>query len=108
MSSVRRGGTVSILGVYPVNYDNFKLGQIFDKGITIKAGQCNVHPIIDTLMDHVQSGRVKLDDIITHRLSLEDVSTGYEIFDKKKDGCVKVVLDPWKLSFTMLIYSMNE
>lgn len=98
MSAVRRGGIVSILGVYPVNYDNFKLGQIFDKGITIKAGQCNVHAIIDQLMDHVQSGRVKLDDIITHRLSLEDVSKGYEIFDKKQDGCVKVVLDPWKPS----------
>ncbi|WP_027379350.1 zinc-dependent alcohol dehydrogenase [Chryseobacterium daeguense] len=98
MSAVRRGGIVSVLGVYPVNYDNFKLGQIFDKGITIKAGQCNVHTIIDQLLDHVQSGRVTLDDIITHRLSLEDVSKGYEIFDKKEDGCVKVVLDPWKRS----------
>lgn len=96
MSAVKRGGIVSIVGVYPVNYDNFKLGQIFDKGITIKAGQCNVHPIIDELMDHVQSGRVVLDDIITHRLSLDEVSKGYEIFDKKDDGCVKVVLDPWK------------
>ncbi|WP_294286145.1 zinc-dependent alcohol dehydrogenase [uncultured Chryseobacterium sp.] len=98
MSAVTRGGIVPILGVYPVNYDNFKLGQIFDKGITIKAGQCNVHTIIDELMDHVQSGRVTLDDIITHRLSLEDVSKGYEIFDKKIDNCVKVVLDPWKAS----------
>jgi len=96
MSAVKRGGIVSIVGVYPVNYDNFKLGQIFDKGITIKAGQCNVHPIIDELMGHVQSGRVVLDDIITHRLSLDEISKGYEIFDKKDDGCVKVVLDPWK------------
>lgn len=95
MSAVRRGGIVPVLGVYPVNYDNFKLGQIFDKGITIKAGQCNVHTIIDELMGYVQSGRVTLDDIITHRLSLEDVSKGYEIFDKKMDNCVKVVLDPW-------------
>ncbi|WP_294263164.1 zinc-dependent alcohol dehydrogenase [uncultured Chryseobacterium sp.] len=98
MSAVRRGGIVPILGVYPVNYDNFKLGQIFDKGITIKAGQCNVHTIIDELMDYVRNGRVTLDDIITHRLSLEDVSKGYEIFDKKIDDCVKVVLDPWKSS----------
>lgn len=98
LSAVRRGGIVPVLGVYPVNYDNFKLGQIFDKGITIKAGQCNVHTIIDELMEYVQSGRVTLDDIITHRLSLEDVSKGYEIFDKKIDNCVKVVLDPWKYS----------
>lgn len=96
MSAVRRGGIVSVLGVYPVNYDNFKLGQIFDKGITIKAGQCNVHTIIDQLMDHVVQARITLDDIITHRLPLEEVSKGYEIFDKKLDGCVKVVLDPWK------------
>ncbi|MCU7614070.1 glutathione-dependent formaldehyde dehydrogenase [Chryseobacterium sp. GMJ5] len=96
MSAVRRGGFVSILGVYPVNYDNFKVGQLFDKGITIKAGQAPVHPIIDTLMNYVETGQVKLDDIITHRLSLDEVSKGYEIFDKKEDGCVKVVLDPWK------------
>lgn len=46
-------------------------------------------------MKHVESGEVRLDDIITHRLSLNDVAKGYEIFDKKEDGCVKVVLDPW-------------
>lgn len=96
MSAVRRGGTVSVLGVYPVNYDNFRLGQIFDKGITLKAGQCNVHPIIDRLMGYVEKGQIILDDIITHRLPLEAVAKGYEIFDKKEDGCVKVVLDPWK------------
>lgn len=98
MSAVRRGGIVSILGVYPVNYDNFRLGQIFDKGITIKAGQCNVHAIIDRLLDYVRKEQVVLDDIITHRLSIEDVSVGYDIFDKKIENCVKVVLDPWKSS----------
>ena len=96
MSGVRRGGFVSILGVYPMNYDNFRVGQMFDKGITLKAGQSPVHTIIDKLMRYVETGQVKLDDIITHRLSLDEVSKGYEIFDKKEDGCVKVVLDPWK------------
>ncbi|TXF79019.1 zinc-dependent alcohol dehydrogenase [Chryseobacterium sp.] len=96
MSAVRRGGRISILGVYPVNYDNFKLGQIFDKGLTIKAGQAPVHAIIDKLMNHVVAGEVVLDDMITHKLSLDEVSKGYEMFDKKQDGCVKVVLDPWK------------
>ncbi|WP_312079101.1 zinc-dependent alcohol dehydrogenase [Chryseobacterium sp.] len=95
MSGVRRGGTVSVLGVYAVNYDNFKLGQIFDKGILLRAGQAPVHAIIDKLMKHVENGEVRLDDIITHRLSLKDVAKGYEIFDKKEDGCVKVILDPW-------------
>ena len=96
MSGVKRGGFVSILGVYPMNYDNFRVGQMFDKGITLKAGQSPVHAIIDKLMKYVETGQVKLDDIITHRLSLDEVSRGYEIFDKKEDGCVKVVLDPWR------------
>lgn len=95
-SAVRRGGTVSVLGVYPVNYDNFTLGQIFDKGLTIKAGQAPVHAIVDKLLKYVETGQVKLDDIITHRLALDEVAKGYEIFHKKEDNCVKVVLDPWK------------
>lgn len=96
LSGVRRGGTVSVLGVYPVNYDNFRLGQIFDKGITLKAGQSPVHAIIDKLLKYVETGQVQLDDIITHKLSLDEVAKGYEMFHKKEDGCVKVVLDPWK------------
>lgn len=95
-SAARRGGRISILGVYPVNYDNFRLGQIFDKGLTIKAGQAPVHAVIDKLLGYVAEGKVVLDDVITHRMSLTDVAKGYEIFDKKEDGCVKVVLDPWK------------
>jgi threonine dehydrogenase-like Zn-dependent dehydrogenase len=47
-------------------------------------------------MGYVEKGQIILDDIITHRLPLEAVAKGYEIFDKKEDGCVKVVLDPWK------------
>jgi len=94
-SAARRGGKVSILGVYPYNYDNFKLGQMFDKGLTVHAGQCNVQTIIDELLGVVKEGKIVLDDIITHRLSIDDVSKGYEIFEKKEDNCVKVVLDPW-------------
>lgn len=96
MSAVRRGGIVSVLGVYPVNYDNFPIGQFFDKGLSIKGGQAPVHAIIDKLMKYVQDGQVKLDDLITHRLALSEVEKGYHIFDKKEDNCVKVVMDPWK------------
>ena len=94
MSAVRRGGTVSILGVYPTTYDNFPVGQLFDKGITIKSGQAPAHKHIDKLMKHVSDGDVKLDDIITHRIPLSEVSHAYDIFHKREDGCVKVVLDP--------------
>jgi len=96
MSAVRRAGTVSVLGVYPTPYDNFPVGQFFDKGITLRGGQAPAHKHIDKLLAYVVEGKVKLDDIITHRLSLTEIAHGYDIFKKKADGCVKVVLDPWK------------
>jgi threonine dehydrogenase-like Zn-dependent dehydrogenase len=95
MSAVRRGGIVSIIGVYPAPYDNFPVGQIFDKGIIIKSGQAPAHKHIDKLLSYVVDGKVKLDDIITHRLPLSKIAHAYDIFNKKEDGCVKVVLDPW-------------
>jgi threonine dehydrogenase-like Zn-dependent dehydrogenase len=93
-SAVRRSGIVPILGVYPTHYDNFPLGQIFDKGLVIKAGQAPAHKHIDKLMKFVEEGKVKLDDVITHRLPLTDVSKGYDMFRNHKDGCVKVVMKP--------------
>lgn len=95
MSAVRRGGTVSVLGVYPAPYDNFPVGQFFDKGIILRGGQAPAHKYIDKLLEYVVQGKVKLDDIITHRLPLSEISHAYEIFKKKEDGCVKVVLNPW-------------
>lgn len=95
MSAVRRGGFVSVLGVYPTTYDNFPIGQFFDKGITLKGGQAPAQKYIDTLLQYVQNGEVTLDDVITHRLPLSNVSQGYELFSNKEDNCVKVVLNPW-------------
>ncbi len=96
MSAVRRGGTVSVLGVYPTTYDNFPLGQFFDKGLILKGGQAPAHKHIDKLLQYVVDGKVQLDDIITHRLSLDEISHAYDIFKNKEEDCVKVVLDPWK------------
>ncbi len=96
MSAVRRGGTVSVLGVYPTTYDNFPVGQFFDKGIILKGGQAPAQKHIDVLLKYVVEGKVKLDDIITHRLPLSQITHAYEIFKKKEDNCVKVVLDPSK------------
>jgi|SRR5690554_331884 len=95
MSAVRRGGTVTVLGVYPTFYDNFPVGQFFDKGIILRGGQVPVHHYIDKLLQYVVSGKVKLDDIITHKLSLTEIAHAYDIFKNKKEDCVKVVLDPW-------------
>jgi threonine dehydrogenase-like Zn-dependent dehydrogenase len=95
MSAVRRGGIVSVLGVYPTTYDNFPIGQFFDKGIIIKGGQAPAHKHIDKLMQIVVDGKVRLDDIITHRLPLSQIAHGYDVFKNKEEDCVKVVLDPW-------------
>jgi alcohol dehydrogenase len=92
--SVRRMGTVSIVGVYGSPYDNFPLFRMFDKGITIKQGQAPVINYIDKLIDLVDEGKVVLDDIITHTLPLADAAHAYKIFDEKQEDCVKVVLKP--------------
>ncbi len=94
VSTVRRGGVVSVLGVYATSYDNFPFGQIFDKGVSLKTGQAPVHVYIDQLIKLVTEGKVKLDDIITHRLPLSEARHAYDIFNKKEDNCVKVVLKP--------------
>src|ERR1700710_646807 len=93
--AVRRNGTVSIVGVYGTPFDNFPLHRIFDKGITIKQGQAPVINYIDHLIDLVKTEKVILDDIISHRLPLSQVSHAYDIFKNKEEDCVKVVLNPW-------------
>lgn len=94
-SAARRGGFISIVGVYGYNYDNFPIAQIFDKGLTLKAGQAPVHNYIDELIQWVVDGKIKLDDIITHRLPLSKAAYAYDIFNNKEDNCVKVVLKPF-------------
>lgn len=94
LDAVRRGGTVTVVGVYGIPYHNFPIHQMFDKGIKMRLGQAPVQIYIDELIDHVANGRVVLDDIITHRMPLEDVAHGYKIFCDKLDDCVKVVLKP--------------
>lgn len=93
ISAVRRGGFVSVVGVYGIPY-KFPLGQIFDKGLKLAFGQAPVHKYIDELLSLVEGRKIKLDDIITHRLPLTEAPHAYEIFSEKKDGCVKVVLKP--------------
>ena len=92
--ATRRGGKMSILGVYGSNYDNFPLSSWMDKGLQIWAGQAPVHNYIDELMLMVEGGKIKLDDIITHPMKLSDVAKGYDVFNKKEDHCVKVVMKP--------------
>ena len=94
ISAVRRGGWISVLGVYGVPYDKFPLGQIFDKGIHLSFGQAPVQKYIDDLIRYLEEKKIKLDDVISHRLPLAEAPRGYEIFNEKKEDCVKVVLKP--------------
>lgn len=92
-SAVRRGGVISVVGVYGSKY-RFPWGQIFEKGITLKCGQAPVQVYIDELLQLVESKKIVLDDIITHILPLDQAAHAYDIFCNKKDNCVKVVLKP--------------
>ncbi len=92
--AVRRGGTVTVVGVYGTNYDNFPIHRIFDKGLTLRFGQATVQKYIDKLVALVEEGEVVLNDIVTHRLPLSEAPHGYDIFKKKEDACVKVILNP--------------
>jgi S-(hydroxymethyl)glutathione dehydrogenase / alcohol dehydrogenase len=71
LSAVRRGGRVTVIGVYGTNHDNFPLGQIFDKGLSLYSGQAHAHRYIDELFQWVKDKKIRLDDIITHVLPLD-------------------------------------
>jgi threonine dehydrogenase-like Zn-dependent dehydrogenase len=93
---VRRGGTVSLSGVYGGEADPMPLKSMFDKQVTMKMGQCNVKHWIDELLPLVEdpSDPLGVMDLVTHRAPLEDAPGLYETFQKKEDGCIKVVLRP--------------
>ncbi|MCK6211163.1 glutathione-dependent formaldehyde dehydrogenase [Georgenia sp. EYE_87] len=95
-SVVRRGGTVSISGVYGGMVDPMPMMDLFDKQLTLRMGQANVRRWIDDVLPLASDPDDPLGvlDLRTHRLSLEDAPHGYEIFQKKDDGAIKVVLDP--------------
>jgi S-(hydroxymethyl)glutathione dehydrogenase / alcohol dehydrogenase len=92
--AARRGGVVTVVGVYGSPYDNFPIHTLFDKALRVQFGQAPVQKYIDELFELTLNGKVVLNDIISHRLPLEQASYAYDIFKKKQDECVKVVLKP--------------
>jgi len=93
---VRRGGTVSISGVYGGEADPMPMKSMFDKQVTVRMGQCNVRNWIDDILPLVEDPADPLGvlDLVTHHEPLERAPEMYEIFQKKEDGCIKVVLQP--------------
>ena len=94
INSVRKGGIVSIVGVYGPTGNMIPIGNVVNKGITIRANQASVKRLLPKLIGHVQAGRIDPKPLITHRLPLEEVSDAYRLFSGKLDGCIKPVLYP--------------
>ena len=96
INAVRRGGTVSVSGVYGGAVDPMPLFTMFDKGITVRMGQCHVQRWTDELFDlaNQTTDVLGLEDFATHRLPLSEAPDAYEMFRDKRDGCIKVVLHP--------------
>jgi threonine dehydrogenase-like Zn-dependent dehydrogenase len=90
----RKGGTVSIAGVYGGVADKIPVGAMMNKGLTIKTGQTHVHRYVPELLDFIRSGKIDPSFVVTHRMPLTEASKAYHLFREKKDGCIKVVLDP--------------
>ncbi len=90
----RKGGTVSIPGVYGGFVDKFPMGAVMNKALTFKTGQTHVHRYLRPLLERIERDEINPAFVITHRLKLDDAAHGYEIFKKKQDNCIKVVLRP--------------
>jgi threonine dehydrogenase-like Zn-dependent dehydrogenase len=92
--SCRKGGTVSIPGVYGGFIDKVPVGAAFAKGLTLRMGQTHVHRYLRPLMDRIERGDIDPSFVVTHRVSLDEAPEMYRTFRDKKDGCIKVVLKP--------------
>jgi threonine dehydrogenase-like Zn-dependent dehydrogenase len=90
----RKGGTVSIPGVYIGFLDKVPFGAAMNKGLTLKMGQTHVHRYLKPLLQKVEAGEIDPSFVITHQLKLDEAPGAYETFRDKKDGCIKVVLKP--------------
>ncbi len=90
----RKGGTVSVAGVYGGFLDKFPFGAAFAKGLTFKMGQTHVHKYMPQLLRLVDQGAIDPSFVITHRLNLSDAPFGYETFKKQENDCIKIVLKP--------------
>ncbi|UZK66666.1 zinc-dependent alcohol dehydrogenase [Sphingomonas sp. M1-B02] len=94
INSVKKGGIVSIVGVYGPTGNMVPVGNVVNKGLTIRANQASVKRLLPRLIEHVRLGNIDPKGMITHRVPLEDVADAYHIFAAKLDGCIKPVLVP--------------
>lgn len=94
INSVKKGGIVSIVGVYGPIDTLVPIGNVVNKGLTVRANQASVKRLLPRLIEHVKNGVLNPKALITHRIPLEDVSDAYRMFSAKLDNCIKPVLLP--------------
>lgn len=94
IAATRRGGIVSVPGVYAGFIHGFLFGDAFDKGLQFRMGQTHVQHFMPELLEHIGNGRLQPEVIVSHHLKLADAVRGYEIFDQKQEDCRKVILTP--------------
>jgi threonine dehydrogenase-like Zn-dependent dehydrogenase len=90
----RKGGVVSIPGVYGGFIDKVPMGAAFNKGLTLKMGQTHVHKYLPRLLQHIEKGDIDPSFVVTHTVPLDQAPEMYKTFRDKKDGCIKVVMKP--------------
>ncbi len=95
IQAVRKGGTVSIPGVYGGLLDKVPFGAAFGKGITMKMGQTNMHNYMKPLLERIEKGQIDPSYIISHRISLDEAPEMYKVWRDKKQNVTKIVIDPW-------------
>lgn len=94
IQACRKGGTISLAGVYGGFIDTVPMGAAFNKGLTLKMGQCHVHGYLKPLFEKIENGQIDPSFVVTHVLPLREAPEAYEMFKKKIDGCIKVVMKP--------------
>jgi threonine dehydrogenase-like Zn-dependent dehydrogenase len=94
INSVRKGGTVSIVGVYGPTFNAVPIGNALNKGLTLRMNQASVKRHLPRLIEHIRAGHIRPRDVVTHRVPLEEVSDAYYLFSHKLDGCIKTILVP--------------
>jgi threonine dehydrogenase-like Zn-dependent dehydrogenase len=98
INSVRKGGTVVVIGGYGPPGVIVPMGSVMNKGLTLRSNQCPVKRQLPRLFEHVKAGRIRPSEIITHRFPLEAIPEAYRVFTSKMDGCIKPVLVPDRLA----------
>jgi threonine dehydrogenase-like Zn-dependent dehydrogenase len=94
INCARKGGNISIVGVYGPTFNAVPIGNALNKGLTLRMNQANVKRHLPHLVEHVRAGRLKPRELITHRIPLEEVEEAYQMFSAKRDNCIKTVLIP--------------